>query len=69
MCKLNNEVVELSEDALEAIAGGLKFELKDVAISSISISAPHGNVPVEQALRIGSQSTGAGAGKVSFNPF
>ena len=69
MYKLNNKAVELGEDALDAIAGGLKFSLQDVAVSSISISASHGNVPVEQTRNIGSQSAGAGAGKVTFNPF
>ena len=28
-----------------------------------------GSFDIEQVLNIGSQSTGAGAGKVSFNPF
>lgn len=65
---LSNEVVELGEDALEKIAGGLKFSLQDVVITSAPISA-HGDVPVEQTLSIGSQSSGAGAGKVTFNPF
>lgn len=53
--KLNGpESSELSESDLEGVVGG-------------------GNSPstddIEQVLNIGSQSSGAGAGKVTFNPF
>ena len=70
MRELNNETVELAlgEDALERVTGGLKFVLQDVHISSVSNSG-HGDIPVEQTLSIGSKSSGAGAGKITFNPF
>ena len=58
----------LDEDALERVTGGLTFQLQNVVVSSTSMSG-HGTAPVEQTLNIGSQSSGAGAGKVAFNPF
>jgi type VI protein secretion system component Hcp len=33
------------------------------------VSGGKGTFDIEQTLNIGSQSTGAGAGKVTFNPF
>jgi bacteriocin-like protein len=64
---MNNDIHELSIDELNAVTGGDKnpvptkgsatFEVKDYSFD------------IEQTLSIGSQSTGAGAGKVTFNPF
>ena len=44
---------ELTANELSSVVGG--------------VSMPRGNI--EQVLRIGSASTGAGAGKIPFNPF
>lgn len=46
---------ELTEDQTANVVGG--FEIEDFSFD------------IEQTLNIGSQSTGAGAGKVTFNPF
>jgi bacteriocin-like protein len=64
---VNNDIHELSTDELNAVVGGDKkpaptkgsaiFEVKDFSFD------------IEQTLNIGSQSSGAGAGKVTFNPF
>jgi hypothetical protein len=51
---------ELSEQELDGVAGG-------VALSSFSMTGV--SAGLEQTLNIGSQSSGAGAGKVTFNPF
>jgi hypothetical protein len=69
MRELNDEAVELAIEELDAVSGGLKFNLEDVRISTTSISGSHGDIPSEQTLSIGSQSSGAGAGKITFNPF
>ena len=51
-------------------------ELTDGEIAHVSGGAPGGlfevedySFDIEQTLSIGSQSSGAGAGKVTFNPF
>jgi len=50
-----SDVIELTENQLDTVSGGL-------APSDYSFD-------VEKVLSIGSQSSGAGAGKVTFNPF
>ena len=50
---------ELSNKDLDIVAGG-----GSTVGSGVTTSAD-----VEQVLNIGSQSSGAGAGKVTFNPF
>jgi hypothetical protein len=54
MTKLNNEIRELNID-----------EISDRELDTIV----GGSFDIEQVLNIGSQSSGAGAGKVTFNPF
>ena len=64
---MNNDIHELSTNDLNAVTGGGKtavptrgsglFEVEDYSFD------------IEQTLNIGSQSSGAGAGKVTFNPF
>ena len=55
------ETLELSIERLDQISGGAPskqlFEVSDYSFD------------IEQVLNIGSQSSGAGAGKVTFNPF
>ena len=69
MRALNDEAIELAIGELDAVSGGLKLELENVQISTVSVSGSHGGIPSEQPLSIGSQSKGAGAGKITFNPF
>ena len=64
---MSNDIHELSPNELDAVTGGDKravptkssglFEVEDYSFD------------IEQTLNIGSQSSGAGAGKVTFNPF
>ena len=62
---MNHEIRELNLGQLDLVAGGDKksiapkghFEVSDYSFD------------IEQVLNIGSQSSGAGAGKVTFNPF
>lgn len=55
----NNKIRELSTDELKLVSGGKgsTIEIKDYSFD------------IEQTLNIGSASSGAGAGKVTFNPF
>jgi bacteriocin-like protein len=53
MTKLSNEIRELNEISDKEL---------DAIVGGESFD-------IEQTLNIGSQSTGAGAGKVTFNPF
>ena len=48
---------ELTDQDLDKVSAGSMFE-----VASFSFD-------IEQTLNIGSQSSGAGAGKVTFNPF
>ena len=64
---MDTHITLLSENELATVSGGLRFDLENVHISTTSISGPHDSI--EQTLSIGSQSSGAGAGKVTFNPF
>ena len=62
---MNHEIRALNLNELDCVSGGDKkstapkghFEVSDYSFD------------IEQALSIGSQSSGAGAGKVTFNPF
>jgi hypothetical protein len=64
---MNDEIRELNMDELNVVAGSGKnstspkgsglFEINDFSFD------------IEQVLNIGSQSSGAGAGKITFNPF
>lgn len=47
----------------------VKFDFKKVAKESGLFEIEDFSFDIEQTLNIGSQSTGAGAGKVTFNPF
>ena len=46
-----------------------KFKFKDVAKKNALFEIEDFSFDIEQTLSIGSQSTGAGAGKVTFNPY
>ena len=46
-----------------------RFKFKDAANAKALFEVEDFSFDIEQTLNIGSQSTGAGAGKVTFNPF
>ena len=64
---MNNDIHELSTNELDAVTGGDKKPAP--AKSSALFEVKDYSFDIEQTLNIGSQSSGAGAGKVTFNPF
>ena len=64
---MNNHIHELSIDELNAVTGGDQKPV--LAKGSATFEIKDYSFDIEQTLNIGSQSSGAGAGKVTFNPF
>ena len=58
MSNTDSGLIELNDSDLALVSGGTTA-MPDVVLS----------FDIEQVLNIGSQSSGAGAGKVTFNPF
>ena len=59
MSNTDSGLIELNDSDLALVSGGTTVMPPDVVLS----------FDIEQVLNIGSQSSGAGAGKVTFNPF
>ena len=64
---MSNEIRELSINELNTVTGGDKKLAP--AKGSALFEVNEFSFDIEQVLNIGSQSSGAGAGKVTFNPF
>jgi hypothetical protein len=62
---MNDKIRELSTDELNLVSGGDK----STSAKGSTIEISDYSFGIKQALNIGSQSSGAGAGKVTFNPF
>jgi hypothetical protein len=62
---MEREINLLSDDELNIVAGGIG----KTAIAKPAFEVNDYSFNIEQVLNIGSQSSGAGAGKVTFNPF
>jgi hypothetical protein len=62
---MEREINLLSDDELNTVAGGTG----KTAISKPAFEVNDYSFDIEQVLNIGSQGSGAGAGKVTFNPF
>ncbi len=63
---MNNDIHELNTDELNAVTGRGKVA---VTKGSAPFEVEDYSFDTEQTLNIGSQSSGAGAGKVTFDPF
>jgi hypothetical protein len=64
---MNDEIRELNIDELDVVAGSGKKSTSPKGSALFEIN--DFSFDIEQVLNIGSQSSGAGAGKVTFNPF
>jgi hypothetical protein len=64
---MSNEIRELTINELHTVTGGDKKLAS--AKGSALFEVNEFSFDIEQTLNIGSQSSGAGAGKVTFNPF
>ena len=64
---MKREIRELNLDQLDLVSGGDKKSIAPKG--SVHFEVTDYSFDIEQVLNIGSQSSGAGAGKVTFNPF
>lgn len=64
----DRSVIELNQAEMNTIVGGGAAKATGTAKGGV-FEVEDYSFDIEQVLNIGSQSSGAGAGKVTFNPF